>query len=280
MGGAEVIESQSPWRQPDDAPGSLTWLADGGTAEIYAWGDGRVLKLFHPDFSPACIALELKNARSAHALGIATPLALGHAEWDQRIGIIFERVNGPTVYELIQTGTQLRSPLGRLFFDVQQKIHRCVLDELLPLQAVMAQQIRLAGWLPETLRCQAMEALLRAPLVNTVCHVDFHPRNVIMGASGPMVIDWLSMYRGDPAIDVVRTLLLLRHFRCQIDQAARLDFLNAYLQRCREVWCGRMEQLERWQRPVAVWRLAHENVTVDERAELLDLLEAPHASWF
>jgi len=280
MGGAVVIDSQTPWRPTHEVADSLTRLADGGTAEVYAWGVGHVLKLFHRDFPPACIALELKNARSAHDLGIPTPCTDGHVEWDQRIGIIFERVDGPTVYELIQTGAQARSLMGRLFFDVQQTIHRCELEELLPLQGVMAQQIRLAGWLPQTLRYEAIEALQRAPLVNTVCHVDFHPLNVIMGASGPRVIDWLSMNRGDPAMDVVRTLLLLRHFRCQIDNASRMEFLNAYLQRCREVWYGRMEQLAHWQRPIAVWRLAHENVTDDERAELLDLLEAPHSNWF
>lgn len=49
---------------------------------------------------------------------------------------------------------------------------------------------------------------------------------------------------------------------------------------CHEAWWGRMEQLVNWQRPVAVWRLTHQHLTNDERTELLDLLESPHASWF
>lgn len=280
MSGTLVTESQTPLPISHGLSNSLDLLAEGGTADVYEWGDGSVLKLFHPDFSPACIALEMKNSRIAHALGIPTPIAIGHAEWNQRNGIIFERVDGPTFYNLIQTDAQARSQLGRVFFDVQQSIHRCEFEELLPLQAVMAQQIRQVHWLPETLRREAMEVLQRAPLANTVCHLDFHPLNVVMGASGPRVIDWLSMCRGDPAIDVVRTLLFLRHFRCGVDQGARIEFLNAYVELCHKAWCGRMEQLVQWQRPVAVWRLTHQHITDGERTELLDLLESPNASWF
>jgi tRNA A-37 threonylcarbamoyl transferase component Bud32 len=280
MSDALVIESQTSLHPSHGLQAPIYPLAKGRTADVFAWGEGSVLKLFHQGFSPAWIALELKNSRNAHALGIPTPFAIGHAEWDQRSGIVFERVDGPTFYNLIQTDVQTRTQLGRLFFDVQQAIHRCELEELLPLQAVMAQQIQQAHWLPETLRREATQALQGAPLVNTVCHLDFHPRNVIMGVSGPTVIDWLSMSRGDPALDVVRTLLFLRHFRCGVDQGARIEFLNTYVELCHEAWCGRMEQLEHWQRPVAVWRLTHQHITDDERTELLDLLESPHASWF
>ena len=213
MGGAEVIESQTPWRQAHDAHGGLTRLAAGRAAEVYAWGDDHVLKLFPPGFPLAYIALELKNSRSAHALGLPTPGDAGHVEWSQRSGIVFDRVDGPTVYELIQTGSADRAALRRTFFDIQQSIHRCNFSELLPIQAKLAERIRLAKGLPQTLRREAIEALQRAPLSDTVCHGDFHPMNVIMAASGPVVIVWMDMSRGNPAIDIMQTLLYLRFGR-------------------------------------------------------------------
>lgn len=266
MGGAEVMESQTPWRSPHDAPASLTRLAAGRTAEVYAWGDDHVLKLFHAGFPPAYIALELKNARSAHALGLPTPCDAGHVERGQRSGIVFERVDGPTVYELLQTGAQTTAQLGRTFFDVQQSIHRCNFSELLPIQAKLAVRIRLAKGLPQTLRKEAIDALQLAPLSDTVCHGDFHPMNVIMAASGPVVID------------VMRTLLYLRFsHRRQINQATRTEFLNAYLERCREVWSGRMEQLQHWQLPLAVARMSISSVNDDERSDLMGLIEDRHS---
>jgi aminoglycoside phosphotransferase (APT) family kinase protein len=40
-------------------------------------------------------------------------------------------------------------------------------------------------------------------------HLDLHPLNVIIGAHGPVVIDWPNAARGDPAVDVGVAWLLL-----------------------------------------------------------------------
>ena len=40
-------------------------------------------------------------------------------------------------------------------------------------------------------------------------HLDLHPMNVIMTASGPVVIDWTNAARGDPLVDVAMTIVLL-----------------------------------------------------------------------
>ena len=278
MSGAEAIDLNTPWRQPHGAPGGLTRLAVGRSAEVYAWGDDHVLKLFQPGFPLEYIALEVKNTRNAHALGLPTPSDAGHVEWHQRSGIVFKRMDGPTVYELIQTVGADRAALGRRFFDIQQSIHRCNFSELLPIQAKLAERIRLDKGLPKTLRAEAIDKLLRAPLSDTVCHGDFHPMNVIMAASGPVIIDWMDMSRGDPAIDVLRTLLYLRFGRGrEINQATRAEFLGAYSERCREVWSGRMEQLQYWQLPIAVARMSISQVKDDEHSDLMELIENRHS---
>ena len=40
-------------------------------------------------------------------------------------------------------------------------------------------------------------------------HLDLHPLNVMMTASGPVVIDWTNAARGDPLLDVAFTFILL-----------------------------------------------------------------------
>ena len=274
MSGAEAIDLNTPRRQPHGASGGLTRLAVGRSAEVYAWGDDHVLKLFQPGFPSEYIALELENTRSARALGLPTCSDTGHVEWHQRSGIVFKRVDGPTVYELIQTVGADRAALGRQFFDIQQSIHLCNFFELLPIQAKLAERIRLDKGLPKTLRAEAIDKLLRAPLLDTVCHGDFHLMDVIMAAIGPVVIDWMDMSRGDPAIDVMRTLLYLRfgHGR-EINQATRAEFLGAYSEPCREVWSGRIEQLKYWQLPIAVIRMSISQVKDDEHSDLMGLIE-------
>ncbi|MDH5344026.1 MAG: hypothetical protein OEW79_14485, partial [Betaproteobacteria bacterium] len=52
---------------------ALTRLAKGGNAEIFAWGDAHVVKLFRPGLSRDVVDMELQLARIAHAGGIPTP---------------------------------------------------------------------------------------------------------------------------------------------------------------------------------------------------------------
>ena len=44
-----------------------------------------------------------------------------------------------------------------------------------------------------------------------VCHGDFHPLNIIVGADGATVVDWTAARIGPPAFDVAYTALLLAH---------------------------------------------------------------------
>jgi aminoglycoside phosphotransferase (APT) family kinase protein len=56
----------------------------------------------------------------------------------------------------------------------------------------------------------ALSELDGLPRGDMLCHGDLNPANVLEGASGPKVIDWVNTARGDPHADVARTLLLLR----------------------------------------------------------------------
>jgi len=246
---------------------------------VYAWDAGRVVKLFRRDFPREAIEVELHHARIAHGLGLPTPSVAGLIELDGRTGIVFERCDGPTLYELIQSRARDLGELASVFYDLQQAIHRCQAPGLQPLQARLVRRIAYARGVPESLKNEAIGLVQAAPVGNAVCHGDFHPINVLMTAGRPVVIDWLDAARGDPAIDVTRSLLYLKYARPrQVDHDARTAFLEAYVDRCRQAWAGRMEQLERWQFPVAVARLS-EAVEDAERASLMKLIERADSLW-
>jgi Ser/Thr protein kinase RdoA (MazF antagonist) len=48
-------------------------LAVGRTAELFAWEDGRVLKLFHNWFDLEHIRFEQQMAQAVHASGLPVP---------------------------------------------------------------------------------------------------------------------------------------------------------------------------------------------------------------
>jgi aminoglycoside phosphotransferase (APT) family kinase protein len=60
------------------------------------------------------------------------------------------------------------------------------------------------------LRDKALSILSELPDGDRLCHLDFHPGNVIRDAATMIVIDWSSAARGDPLADVAFTLLGLQ----------------------------------------------------------------------
>jgi len=249
-------------------------LAAGASADVYAWRERQVVKLFKRGFPRDAIELELHHSRIAHAAGVPTPRPEGLVSRDGRTGIVFERCDGPTLYELIAARARPAEELARIFFDLQHAVHRCAAPALEPIAAKLARRLALARELPQAARHAARALLDAAPAHDGLCHGDFHPINVIVGAGRAVVVDWLDAARGDPAIDVTRTLIYLRYSRPgKVDPAFRAAFLEAYLERCREAWQGRMDELTRWQLPVAAARLA-EPVEHAERRALLELIGA------
>lgn len=257
----------------------LEKLATGASAEVYAWQPGQVIKLFRRDFPREALELELRHARIAHALGVPTPRVDGVVELNGRTGIVFERVDGPTLLDLIQAGSHPVAALARQFFSVQQSIHRSRCSDLQPLHARLARRAAYARDVPASLKNEAIGILQAAPAVHALCHGDFHPVNVIMAARGTVVVDWLDAACGDPALDVTRTMLFLTFARPgQVAPEARAAFLQNYSELCREAWSGRLDELRRWTFAAAVARLA-EAVDATERQGLMALVERRAALW-
>ena len=77
-------------------------LAVGATAEVYAWGEGCAPKLFNERVESH--RLELLATRAAHLAGLPVPGVLGEelVEVEGREGIVFERVDGPTMAEHLE----------------------------------------------------------------------------------------------------------------------------------------------------------------------------------
>ena len=248
--------------------GPLVRLAGGASAELYALSAERAVKLFAPDFPREAIELELRHARIAHGLGLPTPGVEGLVSLQGRTGIVFERCDGPTLYDAIVAQTRPADELARLLFELQARVHAFSSREAIPVATRLEQRISRAQGIGEAARRAALQTVRRPPEEECLCHGDFQPRNLLLGERGARIIDWHDAGRGDPAADVARTLLLLQHARPgTVDALYRAAFLRAYMACVRTAWAGRIERIERWGLPVAIARLA-EPIDEAERAAL------------
>jgi aminoglycoside phosphotransferase (APT) family kinase protein len=149
----------------------------GRSADVYAAGEGRVLRRYRDGRPPAAVAREAEVMAHARAHGVPVPEVCDVAGRD----IVMERVDGPTMLDAVGRRPWTYRAQARLLAGLHAAVH-----------AVPA-----LDW-------------LRAPFgegdgAQVLLHRDLHPQNVILTADGPRIIDWEGAARGPAAGDVAMT---------------------------------------------------------------------------
>ena len=185
-------------------------VGKGFCADVYAWGEGRVLKLFHGTAGPERAEREFVATRAVHAAGLPAPAAHEVIEVEGRPGIVFERVGGVSLFEHTQARPWKLFAAIRQTAELHADIHRHAAPAGLPsLRDRIAARVEESD-APETDKQAARDRLASLPDGATLCHGDFHPGNVLLSPRGPVVIDWSAAGRGHPLGDVACTSRLLR----------------------------------------------------------------------
>jgi aminoglycoside phosphotransferase (APT) family kinase protein len=258
---------------------SSALLARGRTAEIYAWGNGRVLKLFF-DWCPESWARqEARVTRAVQAAGLPVPGVEDMIEVDGRTGIVFERVEGRSMLEEFRARPWRIFRIAVTLAELHAAMHKCEVPGLPPFSAVLEKRVRGLDGLPDATKETVLVLLARLPEGNAVCHGDFHPDNVLLTERGPIILDWMTATEGNPLGDVARTSLILQMAGPPPGQRGGLLLrLGArlanriYLRRYFALAPHSREQLARWLIPVAAGRL--EEKIPGEREKLLAIIQA------
>lgn len=255
-------------------------LAQGSTADIYAWGDDQVLKLFYPGFSPEYVQYEYEINCRAMETGLPVPKVYQRLELEGRQGIVFERIEGPLMLDLIFAQAGRVEELARAFADAHTQIHRVRGSGFSGLREALAGVVESSTWIDGTRREHVRGILRDLPEGDALLHGDYHPGNVAVSDRGAIVLDWLTARQGDPHADVANTVMIMRHASVPGDDPAVIEqinalrgaFLRTYLQRYMELRPEtRWDLVERWMIPLILGRLMLDNE--DERDNLLGELE-------
>lgn len=212
-------------------------LAAGRDADVFDLGDGRVLRR-HRDGRPATKQAELIRYVASH--GYPVPRLIDASGPD----LILERIDGPELQAAIRPWNIGRS--ARLLADLHHRLHR--IPPLPGLDAPFGEPV----------------ALL---------HLDLHPRNVLLGPNGPVVIDWANAANGPGQADIALMYVIGATSRIDGGVATRA-VLNAGRTRFLDVFRGAAADADfaRVLPAVAGWRGRDPNVTADERAAIDRLL--------
>jgi aminoglycoside phosphotransferase (APT) family kinase protein len=258
-------------------------ISKGRTAEILQFGEGRVLKLFFDRYPERYAVTEAQIGRLVYQSGAPVPRIYDLVTINGRHGIVYQHVIGETMLVHLKRQPWRLTALARLMAELHAALHQIVLPELNAQPARLSEQLAAAPGLTNFTCSHLLEKLERMQSgVQALCHGDFHPDNVILTATGPVIIDWLTATSGDPAADVARSRLLLEISQPVHDQslrdrllvaAIRRLFVSRYLKHYCKLTGLSESRLKAWEPIVAAARLS-EGI-MPEEAVLRTKIAAP-----
>jgi hypothetical protein len=158
-------------------------IGKGLTAQVHGWGDGRVLKLFESWRPKKKVEKEFAVTRAVHAAGLPAPEAHEIVEVEGRSGIIFERIDGPSMFEQVVARPWKLFAAARKLAELHVQLHSVKAPAELPgLRDEIENSIENANRLSASEKNELRRRLAALPDGDALCHGDFHPANVLMSA--------------------------------------------------------------------------------------------------
>jgi aminoglycoside phosphotransferase (APT) family kinase protein len=253
-------------------------IGQGRTAEVFAWGNDRALKLYHAGWPATAAEAEYQKAEAVYKSGAPAPAVHSVMEVDGRHGVVYSRVDGPSLLNHTTARPWTIFHSARLMAEMHARMHACRPSGLPAQRVRLRDKIQASQPLPEPLKQAALEALAQLPDDSVLCHGDYHPDNIVLSTDGPVILDWTEATSGHPLADVARTTLMMRHAAVpshvpgrHIIEAGRMLWYQLYLRRYCQLTSVSPKQVEAWLLPVAAARLSEGIPLVEE--QLLGLSE-------
>ena len=246
-------------------------IAYGRTAEIYPWPDNQVLKLYFDGFSRESIAREAQLAEMVYRSGLPAPAVGEMVEVNGRIGLIYERVAGAALFEVMPQKPWTIFRYARRMAELHVAMHSRTIDLPIPDQRQrLVEKIEAAQALPDGLRGRVLAALAQMPDGDQLCHGDFHPANVLATPQGEVIIDWIDATRGNPLADLARSSIIAQGVAATEQTTSAIEklfvrlFHAVYLRRYFALRPAGRVEYGRWLPIVAAARLSEDIPEIEQ----------------
>jgi uncharacterized protein (TIGR02172 family) len=188
----------------------LRKVAEGREAEMFEWGDGKIVRLGRGEDAEAQVNWQELTLRQAAACGIRVPRTYERVEVDGRPGLVMERIGGKDLLTAVGEKPWQIWSVAKICSRVHVQMHNTTAPaEVPPLKERMRMMLA-SEKVPADVREFALAELDGLPDGDRLLHGDFHAGNIMLDGEEPVVLDWSNVTRGDPMADVARTWMMHR----------------------------------------------------------------------
>lgn len=185
-------------------------IGTGNTANVYEYGEGKVLKLFHQGYPVEDVAKEFNNAMAIRDMNFEKPKAHEVISFEGENGIIYDRVEGESLLDwTMKTGDVKKCA------EYMAKLHRTIvqnkIDNVSNYKDFLRFHILRASSEDLNKQKDTLQLLDKLPEGDSLCHGDFHPGNILISNGNTFVLDFMNICQGDLLYDVARTVFLVEY---------------------------------------------------------------------
>ena len=254
---------------------SLQMLGQGNTAEIYAYENNRILKLFRNGMPLPPILNEYRMAGIIQCSLDCVPKAYELVSYNERYGIIYEQIKGTDLLKIMLRHPFQLERYARKLAQIHADIHQAEIHVQYSVKEKLIRDIDSSGDLTAEEKSRIKLYMEQLPEGSRICHFDYHPGNIMIRDGEPVVIDWMTACTGDAAADTARTCILLQFGELMYAgpvMKLMMHFVErrigtVYEKEYRTITGMTQAEIEQWKLPVAAARLS-EWLTEHERQEL------------
>lgn len=255
-------------------------IAKGRTAEVYDLDKKHIVKLYHDTWAKENVEYEYKISKIVTDLGIKVPEVFDIIEHEGRNGIVFEKLKGKSMLQLMKTKPFQIGKFGQQLAELHFSFYDKTVKELPKQVDILKRGIQKRDYITTNEKSKILEKLKELPKNNHLCHNDFHPDNVLITDDGPYIIDWMTVSQGNSLGDFARSCLMLQIGTPPSGLVDRIltgffrsRFFKGYSQRYFELVDVDKDELKVWELPIATHRLNDDNIP-EERDQLLKIIRS------
>ncbi len=176
-------------------------IGTGRQATVYLW-NGFAYKSFCDGYPQSWIDLEIRIQNEIEKTNL--PVVSYHAGIPGTIKMDY--IAGETLADRMQRDNNISKCLAD-FVELQRQIHQCDSLRLPKLRDTAKAEIDQRPCTREQ-REKALSYLFEIDDAPTLCHLDFHPLNVMCAGDDYYIIDWVNARLANPVFDFARTYVI------------------------------------------------------------------------